>query len=95
MDVDQIARLHAANPAGVSTRIGVSVFAPPKVADLIGVKDRKYLDLIARVRHHNIGDLMRYSALIGFGTVAFFADRPDVPPTMMPQPSALERYSDE
>jgi hypothetical protein len=38
---------------------------------------------------------MRYSALIGFGTVAFFADRPDVPPTMMPQPSDLERYSDE
>jgi hypothetical protein len=27
---------------------------------LIGVKERKYLDLIARVRHRNIGDLMRY-----------------------------------
>jgi hypothetical protein len=95
MDVDQIARLHEAIPPGVNTRIGVSVFAPPKVADLIGVKDRKYLDLIARVRHRNVGDIMRYSALIGFGTVAFFADRPDVPLTMMPRPSTLERFSDE
>ena len=94
MDVDQIARLHDAIPPGVNIRIGVSVFTPPKVADLIGVKDRKYLDLIARVRHRNIGDLMRYAAL-GFGTFAFYADRPDVPPSMMPQPSALERYSDE
>ena len=37
-------------------------------------KDRKYLDLIARIRHRNIGDLMRY---VNFepGEKAFFAER--------------------
>ena len=52
--------MHDAIPPGINCRIGVSVLTPPKVADLIGVKERKYLDLIARVRHRNIGDLMRY-----------------------------------
>jgi mono/diheme cytochrome c family protein len=94
MEVDQIARLHEAIPAGVNTRIGVSVFAPPKVADLIGVKDRKYLDLIARVQHRNIGDLMRYSAVL-FGFVAFFAERPAVPADMVPKLSEAARFSDE
>jgi hypothetical protein len=56
----EIARRYDAIPAGVNTRIGISVQTPPKVADLIGIKDRKYLDLIARIRHRNIGDLMRY-----------------------------------
>src|SRR3954463_7425045 len=81
-------------PAGVNTRIGVSVFAPPKVADLIGVNDRKYLDLIARVRHRNIGDLMRYPA-VSFGATAIFAEQPTVRPDVFPQPSEGVRFSDE
>jgi hypothetical protein len=94
MDVDQIARLHEAVPAGVNTRIGVSVFAPPKVADLIGIKDRKYLDLIARVQHRNIGDLMRYAAVV-FGFTAVFAEQPVFSAEMFPKLSESERFSDE
>ena len=94
MDVEQIARLHEAIPAGVNTRIGVSVFAPPKVADLIGIKDRKYLDLIARVRHRDIYDLMRYAAVL-FGDTAIFAERPAVRADVFPKPSEGGRFSDE
>jgi hypothetical protein len=94
MDVEQIARLHEAIPAGVNTRIGVSVFAPPKVADLIGVKDRKYLDLIARVQHRNIGDLMRYAA-VQFGDTAIFAEQPTLRAELFPKTSEGGRFSDE
>jgi hypothetical protein len=93
-DIDEIARMHEAIPPGVNTRIGVSVLTPPKVADLIGVKDRKYLDLIARIRHRNIGDLMRY---VNFepGEKAFFAERKTIPPEAMLKASEMFRYSDE
>ena len=93
-DIDEIARMHEAIPPGVNTRIGISVLTPPKVADLIGIKDRKYLDLIARIRHRNIGDLMRYS-IWELGETAFYADRNAIPPEAMPSSSSLYRYSDE
>jgi hypothetical protein len=41
-----------------------SVFYPTKVPDLIGLKDRKYLDATATHLHRGIGDLMRYAALV-------------------------------
>ena len=94
LDVDQIASVREAVPSGVVLRVGVSVFTPVKIADLIGVKDRKYLDLIARVQHRNIGDLMRYAAFQP-GEVVFFADRNAIPPGMLPDPAALSRFSDE
>lgn len=93
-DLDEIARMYDSIPAGVNARIGVSVLTPPKVADLIGVKDRKYFDLIARIRHRNIGDLMRY-AVWELGQTAFYADRESVPAEVMPTPSSRYRYSDE
>ncbi|MDQ2774650.1 MAG: hypothetical protein M3Y57_06955 [Acidobacteriota bacterium] len=34
-----------------------------EIPDLLGVRDRKYLDHTALVRHRGIGDLMRYAAL--------------------------------
>lgn len=93
-DIDEIARMYESIPPGVNTRIGISVLTPPKVADLIGMKDRKYLDLIARIQHRNIGDLMRY---INFepGEKAFFADSRIIPPEAMPKAASMHRYSDE
>src|SRR5438067_1947157 len=93
-NIDEIARMHEAIPPGVNTRIGVSVLTPPKVADLIGVKDRKYLDLIARIRRRNIGDLMRY---VNFepGEKALFADRKTIPSEAMPKASQMFRFRDE
>jgi hypothetical protein len=94
MDVDQIAGVRDAIPPGVVLRVGVSIFTPVKIADLIGVKDRKYLDLIARVQHRNMGDLMRYAAFQP-GEVAFFADRTAIPTPMLPDPATLSRFSDD
>jgi hypothetical protein len=94
MDVDQIAGVRDGIPPGVVLRVGVSIFTPVKIADLIGVKDRKYLDLIARVQHRNIGDLMRYAAFQP-GEVAFFAGRTVIPTPMLPDPATLSRFSDE
>jgi hypothetical protein len=94
MDVDQIAGVRDAIPPGAVLRSGVSVSTPVKIADLIGVRDRKYLDLIARVRHRNIGDMMRYAAFDP-GDVVFFADRNALPDRMLPDAATLARFSDE
>ena len=93
-DIDEIARMHESVPPGVNTRNGVSILAPPKVADLIGVKDRKYLDLIGRVRHRNIGDLMRY-ANFQPGDDAYYSERKALPPEATSKAPSLFRYSDE
>src|SRR5207249_3178956 len=61
--VTEVAAWHAAIPPGVVARQGTSPHSPAQVPDLIGVKDRKFLDHTGLVRHSSIGDLMRYSAL--------------------------------
>jgi hypothetical protein len=50
-------------PAGVIVRQGTSLFAPPAIPDLIGVRDRKYLDKTGLGRHRGAADIMRYAAL--------------------------------
>ena len=50
-------------PPGVLPREGSSKRYPTQVPDLIGIKDRRYLDHTGLVRHRSIGDLMRYGAL--------------------------------
>jgi mono/diheme cytochrome c family protein len=50
-------------PAGVIVRQGTSLFAPPAIPDLIGIRDRKYLDKTGLGRHRGIADVMRYAAL--------------------------------
>lgn len=59
----EIEAVHFAIPAGVFARQGTSPFSPPKLPDLIGIKERRYLDATGLVRHRGIGDLMRYAAL--------------------------------
>jgi hypothetical protein len=61
---DFVAAIEGA-PPGVAFRIGTGVMYVPKIPDLIGVKDRKYLDATGLVRHRSPGDLMRYAALVG------------------------------
>jgi hypothetical protein len=58
---DLIAALNAV-PPGVLLRQGTSLAHPAKIPDLIGIRDRKYLDATGLVRHRDIGDLMRYAA---------------------------------
>src|SRR5215469_1937012 len=57
---------------GAVLRWNGSPFYPVKVPDLIGVKDRKYLDHTATHLHRGIGDLMRYAAMVSFADSADF-----------------------
>jgi hypothetical protein len=59
----EIEAVHFAIPAGVFARQGTSPLSPPKLPDLIGIRERRYLDASGLVQHRNIGDLMRYAAL--------------------------------
>jgi len=64
----------AVRPArgGAVFRWSGSPFYPVRVPDLIGIKDRKYLDHTATHLHRGIGDLMRYAALVSFADHADF-----------------------
>ncbi len=78
----EVADAFSAVPAGVLARQGTSIVHPPRVPDLIGIRDRRYLDSTGVNRHHGIGDVMRYAALNqGMDTLsrygAFVPDSPD------------------
>ena len=60
---DEFKALYAGIPPGVFMRQGTSPSAPAKLPDLIGIRDRRYLDATGFVRHRSIGDLMRYAAV--------------------------------
>ena len=62
----------AERTGGAITRWNGSIFFPAKIPDLIGIKDRKYLDHTATHLHRGIGDLMRYAAQVSFAEVADF-----------------------
>jgi len=98
MSVAQISEWHAAIPPGVIGRQGSSPLYPPQIPDLIGVKDRKYLDHTGLVRHNSIVDLMRYSALNqGADDLASYVGF--IPAARdfhtLPDPATRGRYSDE
>ena len=58
--------------AGAVLRWNGSLFYPAKIPDLIGIKDRKYIDHTATHLHRGIGDLMRYAALVSYAETADF-----------------------
>jgi mono/diheme cytochrome c family protein len=66
------AYLAAYSRGAAITRWNGSIFYPSKVPDLIGIKERKYIDSTATHLHRGIGDLMRYAALVGFAEAANF-----------------------
>src|ERR1700680_3367447 len=63
MFLEELIETLEALPAGVVARQRTSVFYPFHVPDLIGVKDRKYLDHTGLQQQRSIGDLMRYAAM--------------------------------
>lgn len=98
MSIEEMARLHEAIPPGVSARQRSSPFFPVRVPDLIGIKERHYLDSSGLVRHRSIGDLMRYAALAqGGDSLSSFGEFiPDGEGfRKLPDPKKLSRYSDE
>jgi hypothetical protein len=90
---DILAALEAI-PPGVCARQGSSAFYPPRIPDLIGVKERRYLDASGLVRHRSVGDLMRYSALNQGADLLSTYDG-FRPVGELPAPEKGDRYSDE
>jgi mono/diheme cytochrome c family protein len=97
--LDALMSIYEAIPPGVLARQGSSPLHPVQVPDLIGIKDRRYLDRTGLVRHRDIGDLMRYGALNQDADVlaryAGFRPVEVVSGGTLPDPATLGRYSDE
>jgi hypothetical protein len=90
MDLDEFIAAGEAIPPGVTARANTSMLLPPQIPDLIGVRERRFLDHTGLVRHRAIGDLMRYSSL---AQDVFSSDRYGAGDAREPAiPSA--RYSD-
>lgn len=102
MSLEQHVAVRAAMPAGVMVRQGTAFDAPVKIPDLIGIRDRKYLDATGLVVHRGIGDIMRYAAANQTtDTLARFGDYvPDSGTDELPAPGesffpgTAERYGD-
>ncbi len=96
--IAEMAAAHTAIPPGALARHRSTPYYPVQVPDLIGVKDRHYLDRTGLQVHRSIADLMRYAALNqGGDDLAHFGDL--VPAAedfrTLPDPSTQTRYSDK
>ena len=56
----------AGQNGGSLPRWNGSVYFPAKVPDLIGIKERKYIDHTATHLNRGVGDIMRYAALVSW-----------------------------
>jgi hypothetical protein len=72
MSLDELIAAGEQIPPGVTARANTSILLPPQIPDLIGLRDRQFLDHTGLIRHRNIGDLMRY---ISLAQDAFSSDR--------------------
>ena len=61
LTVGRLIDLDESTPPGVFSRHGTRPAYPIRVPDLIGVKDRRYLDSTGLGQHREIKDLMRYA----------------------------------
>jgi hypothetical protein len=65
-EAEYVPFLQAFLRGGGNPRWNGSIFFPSKIPDLIGIRERKYIDHTATHQHRGIGDLMRYAALVDF-----------------------------
>jgi hypothetical protein len=98
LSLEKLAEMHTAIPPGVVARHGTNPLFPPQVPDLIGIRDRKYLDHTGLQLHRSIADMMRYAALNqGADNLASYGGF--IPAARdfrtLPEPSKLLRNSDE
>jgi hypothetical protein len=94
MSVSELASVMEAIVPGSCARQGTSPFYPSAIPDLIGLKDRLYLDSTGLVRQRSIGDLMRYAALNqGADQLSLYGQFRPVGD--LPAASTQGRYSDE
>ena len=90
MTLDELIAAGEAIPAGVTARSHTSMLLPPQIPDIIGVRERRFLDHTGLVRQNSAGDLMRYTTLVQ--DVIGLARYGDGAPAAMPRPGS--RYSD-
>jgi hypothetical protein len=97
ISLDEVARALSAIPPGVTDRSGSSLFNPVQTPDLIGVKQRRYLDHTGLIQQRSIGDLMTYASLNqDLGGLARYAGFvPEGTLGVLPDPLERTRYSDE
>ena len=57
---------------GALPRWNGSLYYPAKVPDLIGIKERRYIDHTATHLNRGVGDLMRYAALVSWAETTDF-----------------------
>ena len=98
LSLEKLAEMHMAIPPGVIARHGTNPLFPPQTPDLIGIRDRKYLDHTGLQLHRSIADMMRYAALNqGADNLASYGGF--IPAARdfrtLPDPSKLLRNSDE
>lgn len=99
MSISDIVSYLSSFPPSVGLRARANLFYPIQIPDLIGVKDRRYLDRTGLEVHRSIGDLMRYAAMNqGADSLASYggiipADAPRF--QKLPDPATRSRYSDE
>jgi len=103
MSLQDLAAAEDTIPAGVFPRHRAGLLTPVQIPDLIGVRDRRYLDRTGLQQHRSIVDLMRYAAmnrgiLDGADALASHdgfipADRPRF--STLPDPATQSRYSEE
>ena len=94
MSLSELASVLEAIPPGSCARQGSSLFYPAAIPDLIGVKDRVYLDSTGLGRQRSIGDMMRYAAL-NQGADELTQYDQFRPAGELPAASTQSRYSDE
>jgi hypothetical protein len=99
LSLDQLASVFEAIPPSTNPRQRGNTFLSIQVPDLIGVKERRYLDRTGLEVHRSIGDLMRYAAMNqGADYLASYAGfiPADMPRFQrLPGPETSRRYSDE
>src|SRR5688572_5369287 len=80
MSEAELGVLGQSNPPGTFARTNGSPYYPTQVPDLIGIKDRKYIDHTATHQLRGPADVMRYAALVSccesmdFGSHRFLTD---------------------
>jgi hypothetical protein len=90
----EIVAISEAMVPGVAMRPGFSYLDPPKIADLIGVRDRRYLDLTVRLEHRSLPDVARYGSMC-WASNYFFSPATSIPPSAVKSVYGSMRYSDE
>jgi hypothetical protein len=77
-------------PGSMFARVNGSPLTPTRMADLRGIKDRRYLDTTGTHLHRGPEDIARYGILVEYAETGTFGRY-----TMLPPPSLAVRPSDE